>query len=67
MQVFTLCWDPESGKAYANLNKIDEKLEPNVDKLDFLSDAIDMLTEKYNNSLSPLHDNYKKNLGREET
>jgi len=67
MQVLTLCWDPESGEAYANLNKIDEKLEPSVDKLDFLSDAIGMLTEKYNNSSSPLHDNYKKILGNEET
>jgi len=66
MQVLTLCWDPESGEAYANLNKIDEKLEPSVDKLDFLSDAIGMLTEKYNNSLSPRHDDYKEMLENEE-
>ena len=66
MQVLTLCWDPESGEAYANLNKIDQKLEPTVDKLDFLSDAIGMLTEKYNNSLSPRHDDYKEMLENEE-
>ena len=66
MQVLTLCWDPESGEAYANLNKIDQKLEPSVDKLDFLSDAIGMLTEKYNNSLSPRHDDYKEMLENEE-
>ena len=66
MQVLTLCWDPESGEAYANLNKIDQKLEPSVDKLDFLSDAIGMLTEKYNNSLSPRHDDYKEILENEE-
>jgi hypothetical protein len=64
MKVLTLCWDPEIGEGYANLDKINEKLF-GIEKTDFLDDVINMLIETRENV--NWVDDYKKILENEET
>jgi hypothetical protein len=57
MRVITICWDPDNGEATINFAGLDRL--HGIEKMDFLDDAIALLTDKQEEIVPKCFEDYR--------